>query len=118
MLPAAAQGAVADFLEAYGFRGVGEIDIGRPRWRENPAHIIQVLMGYLKLEDENQAPDRVFRRGAESAQAAIEDLADALRSDAPGLVEGSAGARGGAAGPRPIRVCARPPSSTSSAAWA
>ncbi len=99
-LPLAAQGAVADFLEAYGFRGVGEIDIGRPRWRENPAHIIQVLMGYLKLEDENQAPDRVFRRGAESAQAAIEDLVDALRATRLGWLK----ARLGRAAARRVRA--------------
>jgi pyruvate,water dikinase len=34
-LPAAAQAAIADFLRRYGMRGVAEIDLGRPRWRED-----------------------------------------------------------------------------------
>lgn len=94
-LPPVAQKALPDFLAEYGFRGVAEIDIGRPRWRENPAPIIQILQGYLKLEDESQAPDRVFRRGAESARAAIEDLASELRKTRQGwlkarLVRGAA----------------------------
>ena len=36
-LPAAAQNAITEFLSHYGIRGVGEIDLGRPRWRENPS---------------------------------------------------------------------------------
>jgi pyruvate,water dikinase len=67
-LPATAQRALADFLNAYGMRGVAEIDIGRPRWRDDPTSIFHTLRSYLQIQDPNQAPDVVFRRGAEQAE--------------------------------------------------
>ncbi len=67
-LPAAAQRAITDFLNAYGMRGVAEIDIGRPRWRDDPTPIFYTLRSYLQIQDPNQAPDVVFRRGAEQAE--------------------------------------------------
>jgi pyruvate,water dikinase len=78
-LPAEAQVAIEKFLEKYGVRGVGEIDIGRPRWREDPTHIMQVLSTYLRIEDPARAPDAVFRRGAAAAELAIDKLAVAVR---------------------------------------
>ncbi len=62
-LPAPTQNAVAKFLERYGMRGIAEIDLGRPRWREDPTPLMQVLQSYLRIEDESQAPDAVFKRG-------------------------------------------------------
>ena len=38
------------FIENYGFRGVSEFDISRPRWRENPSSIFQVILGSMKEE--------------------------------------------------------------------
>lgn len=69
-----AQTAVSQFMAKYGMRGVGEIDIGRPRWREDPTHIMQVLQSYLQIEDAEQAPTAVFRRGEQSAAAAASAL--------------------------------------------
>ena len=40
-LPPTAQAALAGFLARYGFRGLAEIDLGRPRWREDPTPIMQ-----------------------------------------------------------------------------
>ena len=77
-LPATAQTAVAAFLQQYGMRGLAEIDLGRPRWREDPAPVMQVLQSYLHIDDPNQAPDAVFDRGRAVAEAAIEPLAKAL----------------------------------------
>ncbi|MCP4427002.1 MAG: phosphoenolpyruvate synthase [Chloroflexi bacterium] len=78
-LPSAAQTAVAHFLTQYGMRGLAEIDMGRPRWRENPVHIMQTLQSYLQITDPDMAPDVVFARGAAEAEAAIEPLATAVR---------------------------------------
>jgi rifampicin phosphotransferase len=78
-LPPAAQTAVSQFMAQYGMRGLGEIDIGQPRWRENPAHIMQVLQSYLHIDDPNLAPDVVFARGAAEAEAAVEPLVTAVR---------------------------------------
>jgi pyruvate,water dikinase len=72
-LPATAQNAIRDFLATYGMRGVGEIDLGRPRWRENPAGLFQVLKSYLQI-DPAAAPEQVFRRGEEKARQAEQAL--------------------------------------------
>lgn len=67
-LPARAQHALDEFLQAYGMRGTAEIDLGRPRWHDDPAPIIQILLGYLQLEDPALAPDVLFRRREEQAK--------------------------------------------------
>ena len=63
-LPAAAQTGVAGFLARYGHRAVAEIDVGMPRWRDDPTHILGVLANYLRLEDPERAPDRQFSQAA------------------------------------------------------
>ncbi len=67
-LPATAQQAIDEFLQGYGMRAVAEIDLGRPRWRDDPMPILQTLLGYLQLEDANLAPDVVFKRNKERAE--------------------------------------------------
>ncbi len=78
-LPDAAQTAVTSFLERYGMRGVGEIDFGQPRWREDPTPVMQTLQSYLQI-DAHSAPDVLFARGQQAAHAAIEKLAQEARS--------------------------------------
>jgi pyruvate,water dikinase len=77
-LPAVAQTALGDFLERYGMRGIAEIDLGRPRWRDDPTPLIQVVQSYLRIDDTNHAPDVVFKRGAASAEATIGALVKAV----------------------------------------
>jgi phosphohistidine swiveling domain-containing protein len=79
-LPPAAQGAVDGFLQRYGMRGPGEIDLGRPRWREEPTPVMQVLRSYLYIDDGDLAPDVVFARGAAAAEAGVDLLAREVRS--------------------------------------
>jgi len=69
-----AQETLEGFLGCYGARGVGEIDIGRARWRENPEPVVQALQSYLQIEDAEQAPDAVFARGADAAKQALEQM--------------------------------------------
>jgi phosphohistidine swiveling domain-containing protein len=73
-LPPALQEALAGFLRVYGHRAVAEIDLGLPRWSENPTHILGVLANYLQLENPDLAPDVQFRRAAESAEAMVAEL--------------------------------------------
>ena len=73
-LPAAVQSGVAGFLARYGHRAVAEIDLGMPRWADDPAHILGVLANYLRLEDPDQAPDRQFARAARDAEAQVDRL--------------------------------------------
>jgi rifampicin phosphotransferase len=79
-LPAIAQQGLSKFLEKYGHRAVAEIDIGMPRWSEQPAHIIGVLANYLRLTDSQQAPDALFARGSADAAAAVVALTERARS--------------------------------------
>jgi len=75
ILPLQAQHGVRDFLARYGHRAVAEIDLGMPRWSDDPAHILGMLANYLRLSDSGQAPDAQFARGAEQAEAMVADLA-------------------------------------------
>jgi pyruvate,water dikinase len=93
-LPATAQNAVARFMERYGMRGVGEIDLGQLRWREDPTPIMHVLQSYLNIDDAS-APDALFAKGQQAAQDAIEKLAIQARTQRGGwlkekLVRGAA----------------------------
>ncbi len=83
-LPVSAQTAIGKFLQRYGMRGLAEIDFGRTRWRENPVQVMQMLQSYLRIEDANQAPDVVFRRGEAAAQAALDEMVAALQAQPGG----------------------------------
>ncbi|CAL9509851.1 hypothetical protein SUDANB121_03627 [Nocardiopsis dassonvillei] len=52
------------FLERYGHRAAAEIDIGVPRWSQDPAPLFAAIAGYLRVTDRDQAPDRRFERAA------------------------------------------------------
>jgi pyruvate,water dikinase len=73
-LPPSVQNGLAEFLSRYGHRAVAEIDVGLPRWSDDPTHILGVLANYQRLEDPALAPDAVFARGAAEAEATIETL--------------------------------------------
>jgi phosphohistidine swiveling domain-containing protein len=73
-LPAPAQSGLQQFLSQYGHRAVAEIDLGMPRWSEEPEHILGMISNYLRVEDPEQAPDRQFARAAEHAEARISEL--------------------------------------------
>ncbi len=74
-LPAPVMRAVEAFLATYGGRGFGEIDLGRTRWAEDPTHVFEMLVNFLAIEDENQAPDAVFARSAATAEESVAKLA-------------------------------------------
>jgi pyruvate,water dikinase len=73
-LPLLLQQELSAFLRAYGHRAVAEIDLGLPRWSEDPTHILGMLANYLQLQDPTMAPDVQFRRGAQEAEAMVADL--------------------------------------------
>ncbi|GAA3686235.1 phosphoenolpyruvate synthase [Lentzea roselyniae] len=71
--------ALDRFLAKWGHRAVAEIDLGLPRWSDDPAYVIGVVRNFLRLEDEKAHPDAVFARGAAEAEAMIETLARRAR---------------------------------------
>jgi phosphohistidine swiveling domain-containing protein len=62
------------FLDQYGVRGAAEIDVGIPRWREEPTPVFAALAGYLRVDDPGQAPDHRFQTAAADAEQAIDQL--------------------------------------------
>ncbi|MET1034536.1 MAG: PEP/pyruvate-binding domain-containing protein [Arthrobacter sp.] len=73
-LPRAAQAQVVAFLGRYGDRAVAEIDVGMPRWSEQPDHVLGMISNYLRLADPEQAPDRLFAGAADRAEERIRSL--------------------------------------------
>ncbi|MFD8557635.1 PEP/pyruvate-binding domain-containing protein [Streptosporangium canum] len=73
-LPGVVDRGLKEFLAVYGVRAVAEIDLGVPRWSEDPTHVIGVLANYLRLEDPALSPDALFARGAAEAVLMIKSL--------------------------------------------
>ncbi len=73
-----AHAAIRAWLDAYGMRGVGEIDITRPRWSERPTMLLPILLGHVdRLEP--GAASRRFEEGRRAALAKEQDLLQRLR---------------------------------------
>jgi phosphohistidine swiveling domain-containing protein len=73
-LPPKLQTSLTNFLRSYGHRGVAEIDLGLPRWSEDPTYIIGILANYLRLDDPELAPDVQFRRAAMEAKEMVAEF--------------------------------------------
>jgi len=84
--PDAIRREMTAFLERYGHRAIAEIDIGLPRWSEDPAHLLNAIANYQRLGDDAQAPDAQFARGAREAEAMIETLAARVHGPARRIV--------------------------------
>ncbi|SFT80017.1 PEP/pyruvate-binding domain-containing protein [Arthrobacter sp. ov118] len=78
-LPGVAQSGLSRFLGRYGHRAVAEIDLGMPRWSDDPTHILGVLANYLRVDNPELAPDRQFDKAARAADAQVERLVAAAR---------------------------------------
>ncbi|HEV8490331.1 MAG TPA: PEP/pyruvate-binding domain-containing protein [Candidatus Limnocylindrales bacterium] len=78
-LPPRLQDGLAAFLTRYGFRSVGEIDLGVARWSEDPSHLLGAIANYLQLEEETHAPDQQFERGAREAEQMVATLLGRVR---------------------------------------
>ncbi|WFF03879.1 PEP/pyruvate-binding domain-containing protein [Micromonospora sp. WMMD964] len=74
---------MAAFLAAYGHRGVAEVDLGVPRWEEDPTPVFAAVVNYLRVTDPRQGPDQRFRRAASAAEAALEELTRRARRRRP-----------------------------------
>jgi phosphohistidine swiveling domain-containing protein len=63
------------FLREYGHRTAAEVDVGVPRWAEDPTPVHAMIANYRRVTDPDDAPDRRFARAAEAAATALDDLA-------------------------------------------
>ncbi|MEO3886701.1 PEP/pyruvate-binding domain-containing protein [Nonomuraea sp. B5E05] len=74
---------MAAFLEKYGMRAAAEIDVGTPRWAEDPAPLFSTIANYLRVDDPDQAPDRRFEQAAARAERMLTTLARRARRRRP-----------------------------------
>ncbi|MEV0606108.1 PEP/pyruvate-binding domain-containing protein [Polymorphospora rubra] len=74
---------LAGFLDRFGHRAAVEIDIGVPRWAEDPAPVLAAIANYLRTTDPDQAPDRRFARAARTATETLADLTRRVRRRRP-----------------------------------
>jgi phosphoenolpyruvate synthase/pyruvate phosphate dikinase len=74
-----ARDAIRAYLDSYGMRCVGEIDITRPRWSERPTTLVPVILDNIK-NFEPGARKRRFEQGRQKAEKKEQDVLEHLRA--------------------------------------
>jgi rifampicin phosphotransferase len=74
-----ARDAIEVWLDRYGMRCVGEIDITRPRWSERPSTLVPLILGNIK-NFEPGAGERRFEQGRQEAWKKEQELLEHLRA--------------------------------------
>ncbi|GAA4851056.1 phosphoenolpyruvate synthase [Paenibacillus vulneris] len=70
--------AISAFLNKYGMRCAGEIDVTRTRWSEKPMTLVPLILGNVKISEPN-AGQRKFEQGLQEALEKEEELLDRLK---------------------------------------
>ncbi|WP_203778212.1 rifamycin-inactivating phosphotransferase [Paractinoplanes deccanensis] len=78
----AARDAIEGYLTSYGMRCVGEIDITRPRWSEQPATLLPMILGAVRTAEPGERARR-FEQGLREAHRKEQEILARLR-DLPG----------------------------------
>jgi pyruvate,water dikinase len=78
-----AQAAIRSYLDEYGMRCVGEIDITRPRWAEQPSVLVPVILANVENFEAGEA-ERRFERGRLEAEAKEREVLERLRASPDG----------------------------------
>jgi hypothetical protein len=73
------QRELAAFLAEHGHRTAAEIDLGMPRWSDDPTQVLGSLANYLRITDATDHPDARFARGAAAAEAAVAQVVGKVR---------------------------------------
>jgi phosphoenolpyruvate synthase/pyruvate phosphate dikinase len=74
-----ARDAIEAWLDEYGMRCVGEIDITRPRWSERPTTLVPLILANIK-NFEPGAGERRFEQGRQEARRKELELLERLRA--------------------------------------
>ncbi len=75
----AARGAIRAFLDKYGMRCAGEIDITRPRWSEQPATLVPTILTNIKNFEPGASAAR-FEHGLRQARQKEHEVLARLRA--------------------------------------
>src|SRR5689334_4926471 len=78
-LPPVLQRELAAFLAEHGHRTAAEIDLGMPRWSDDPTQVLGSLANYLRITEPADHPDARFARGAAAAEAAVAQVVAKVR---------------------------------------
>ncbi|HYE83778.1 MAG TPA: phosphoenolpyruvate synthase [Clostridia bacterium] len=70
--------AIYAYLNKYGMRCAGEIDITKPRWSEKPATLVPLILSNIKNFEPN-AGKRKFEQGLQEASQKKQELLDRLK---------------------------------------
>ncbi len=73
-----ARDAIGAWLDTYGMRCVGEIDITKPRWSERPTTLVPLILGNIR-NFEPGAGRRRFQQGRQEALKKEQELLERLR---------------------------------------
>ncbi|MFJ3581025.1 rifamycin-inactivating phosphotransferase [Streptomyces sp. NPDC090127] len=76
---AEARAAIEGYLDRYGMRCVGEIDITRPRWAERPSTLVPVILDNVRNFEPGAAARR-FEEGRRKARAKEAEVLSRLRN--------------------------------------
>jgi rifampicin phosphotransferase len=76
---AEARDAIEAYLDRYGMRCAGEIDITRPRWSERPTTLVPLILDNIKLFEPGAAGRR-FEQGRQAAETKERDVLARLRA--------------------------------------
>jgi pyruvate,water dikinase len=79
-----AQEAIRAYLERYGMRCVGEIDITRPRWSERPTTLVPLILDNIRNFTPGEA-ERRLTQGRRAARSKEQELLERLRALADGV---------------------------------
>ena len=74
-----ARDAIRLFLDRYGMRCVGEIDITKPRWSECPTALVPIILGNIQ-NFEPGAGERRFEQGRQEARNKERELLERVRA--------------------------------------
>ena len=85
-----AQEAIRAYLEKYGMRCVGEIDITRPRWSERPTTLVPLILDNIRNFTPGEAKRRL-EQGRQAARSKEQELLERLRALPDGVSEGQRG---------------------------
>ncbi|MFB6456650.1 phosphoenolpyruvate synthase [Chitinophaga sp. Hz27] len=70
--------AISNFLQRYGMRGVGEIDITKPRWNEKPSTLIPLILSNIKHFAAGESA-RKYDQGTKEAFNKEQEILEKLR---------------------------------------
>ena len=74
-----ARAAISAYLDKYGMRCTGEIDITRPRWRERPTTLVPLIVGNIR-NFEPGVGERRFEQGRQEAWRTEQALLERVRA--------------------------------------